>query len=88
MKVNHVNLTAFTKPFGDNVVDSRHRLLRLHHGNALRAAIREHLAKLMGYVVMSLLGTLPKSIALAMIDTMNLQKIQEQPLEISWLLEC
>jgi hypothetical protein len=33
------------------------------------------------------LGTLPKSIALAMINALYLQKIQEQPLKVSWLLE-
>ena len=81
MEVNDVYLTMYTKPFGDNVLDSHHQLLRLQHHNALRAAIGEHLAELTGYILMSLLGTLSKSIALAMIDMTNLQKIREQPLK-------
>ena len=38
--------------------------------NALRAAIGEHIADLTGYILLSLLGTLIKSIPLAMINTM------------------
>ncbi len=52
----------------------------------LRAAIGEHLAKLSEYIIVSLIGLLRKSGALAMINMMN--KIVEQSLHIGWLLEC
>ncbi len=44
--------------------------------NALRAAIGEHLADLTGYILVSLLGTLIKSIPLAMINTMTYEDLR------------